>query len=100
MENLQKRIERLKRINEEVDNMIQLGYHSTNDLTKNTVAWAVCHQFYSEALAVKNSVEQLLKEFELEVEQLEKNMKDYEDEQNRIEQDAKSSCIDDDNLPF
>lgn len=80
MENLQKRIERLKRIDKEVDNMIQLGYHSTNDLPENTIAWAVCHQFYSEALIVKTSVEQLLKEFELEMKQLEENIKDYEDE--------------------
>ena len=56
MENIRKRIERLQNIAED---MTELARNSVNDLQKNTVAWAVVHQFYSEALDIRSELKSM-----------------------------------------
>ena len=100
MDNLREIAKRITELSNIAENMTDLGYHSTQDLKKNTVEWAVCHQFYTEALEIRQKLQSLSNEISAETERREAEIADYAEECVKTKATRCENARADDDLPF
>ena len=100
MDNLREIARRITELSNLAENMADLGYHSTQDLKKNTVEWAVCHQFYTEALEIRQKLQSLSNEVSAETERRETELADYAEECEKTKATSCENVVADDDLPF